>query len=274
MQHPLLNEAEITLNVLRLDLPDPLISGNKWFKLHQYIVHAQQNGINTLLSFGGAWSNHIAALASAGEKYNLKTIGIIRGEPVRNITLDRAGRQGMKLHFVSRGRYREFRQQNFSQELIKEFGDCLVIPEGGKGPMGIQGASLISSFIPTETDYVFLPVGTGATMKGIALTIPVDIRLEGILAGRNEPEIQELMKENHPNHRKLHEDYAFGGFARITPALRAFTEDLSLISRIPFEPVYTGKMMYALFDLVEKGYFAGKSRITVIHTGGLQYQNS
>lgn len=274
MQHPLLTEAGITLDVLRLDLPDPLTGGNKWFKLHKYIEHARENEINTLLSFGGAFSNHIAALAAAGEKFNLNTIGIIRGEPVRNITIERAERLGMKLYFVSRQQYREFRVKNFAAELFSDFGRCIIIPEGGNGPMGIQGASLISSFIPPESDFVFLPVGTGATMKGIAMTLSPEIRLEGILAGRNASEIQEMMKENHHNHRKLHEDYVFGGFARISPALKSFTEELSTVSGIPFEPVYTGKLMYGLFDLISKGYFSRDSRVTAIHTGGLQYQNS
>ena len=239
-----------------------------------YLVKAEQEGYDTLLSFGGAWSNHIAALAAAGKEHGLNTIGIIRGEKVRNVTLTRAEQQGMKLHFITRGQFREFRQQQYAPELFTSYGKCLVIPEGGNGAEGILGAAEITRYIPADTNYVILPVGTGATMKGIAMKLSPGVNLEGILVAGNEPAIRKMMESVSHQHSGIHSSYVMGGYAKTNASLLNFLDQLKRFTSVPFEPVYTGKMMYGILDLATKGYFPRGSRLCIIHTGGLQYQNS
>jgi 1-aminocyclopropane-1-carboxylate deaminase len=260
----------VVLKVVRFDLIDLLTGGNKWFKLAPYLEIASSRNLNALLSFGGAYSNHIAALAAAGERYNFKTIGIIRGEAVSNITLNRAEAQGMTLKFVSRRLYRELRE-NSSHSFLELFSDSLVIPEGGGGAAGMEGASAMYNFIPEDADHIVVAAGTGTTAAGIAKKLLPHQHLHCINVAANSQAITALLSGGRT---QVYSDYNFGRYARTTPELGEFCRSFWDRFAIPLEPVYTGKAMYGAYDLLRKGAFSPGSTVYFLHTGGLQYQNS
>jgi 1-aminocyclopropane-1-carboxylate deaminase len=260
----------VDLKVVRFDQMDLLTGGNKWFKLAPYLNLARERGIRSLLSFGGAYSNHIAAVAAAGQRYNFRTAGIIRGEEVVNTTLNRARAQGMKLHFVSRSLYRELRG-NLQHPFLDDFREDLIIPEGGSGELGMEGAAMMHEFIPMDADHLLLATGTGTTAAGISKKLLPHQQLHCINVAASASAITSLVSGSAV---QVYEAYHFGRYARITSGLEEFCHAFSASYAIPLEPVYTGKAMFGAYDLLRQGAFEAGSKLCFLHTGGLQYQNS
>lgn len=286
----LLKKAEVSVFVKREDLNHPFVSGNKWWKLKYNLEEAERQGNSTLLTFGGAFSNHIYATAAASRELGLKSIGIIRGEEISilNKTLRFAKDQGMQLHFVSRETYRQKTEEEFVSQLKKQFGDFYLIPEGGTNSLAIQGVAEFAEQLKMEMDldYVCCACGTGGTLTGIISVMPEKkvVGFSSLKGGFLSEEVMRLLgeevvgkrmgrKEDEKMKRKNWEvmtDYHFGGYAKHTPELLRFIKNFDEEFSIPLEHVYTGKLFFGLFDLIQKGYFPKESRILVLHTGGLQ----
>ncbi len=272
------HENNVRLFVLRLDIIHPIISGNKWYKLKYNLETAKQSGYEKILSFGGAFSNHIHALAAASSEAGLKSIGIIRGErpfPL-NPTLDFAIKQGMDLHFVSRTDYRDKTSADFIRNLEKRYGPFYLVPEGGSNHLALKGISEIVNKKVKGYDYLCLPVGTGGTIGGIIAGMDGEGKIYGFLVLKGDflkKAIQELISSYNNNsysNWSLMSDYHFGGYAKFNSQLINFINQFKSDFGIPLDPIYTGKMMFGVFDLLEKGCFKKGSKILTIHTGGLQ----
>ena len=263
----------------RLDLIHPLINGNKWFKMKYNLLEAEEKGFNTLLTFGGAYSNHIHATAAAGKQFGLKTIGIIRGEehlPL-NPTLQFASEYGMTLHYVSRGEYRNKHTKEFQEKLINEFGNVYIVPEGGTNTLALKGCSGIPGLIENEYDYLCVACGTSGTFSGLAVGLDGGKHLLGfsVLKGGEFliDQSNELIKQYNGkkySNTQINLDYHFGGYAKITRGLIEFINEFEKLNGIPLDPVYTGKMMYGIYDLYRNGFFKEGEAIVALHTGGLQ----
>jgi 1-aminocyclopropane-1-carboxylate deaminase len=234
-------------------------------------------GHDTLLTFGGAYSNHIFATAAAGKELGLKTIGIIRGEKTLplNHTLAFAESCGMKLHYVSRETYRKKTETEFIEQLHHQFGNFYLIPEGGTNELAIKGCTEFATQINEEIDfdYLCLSIGTGGTMAGMIEGINASRKIIGFSSLKGGAFLQEELK-NFSSAEKLNwsinTDYHLGGYGKITPELMAFIEDMKTNYQLPLDQVYTAKMMMGVFDLIRKNYFEHGSSILVLHTGGLQ----
>ena len=263
----------IKLFVKRDDLIHPQISGNKWRKLKYNIEEMRRQGKNTMLTFGGSYSNHILAAAAAGKEFDFETIGIIRGEEPKekNERLKYAGRSEMKLHFVSREKFRTITTPEFLDEMKKIFGDFYLVPQGGANEPGVKGCSEIVSEIKTDFTHICCAAGTGATLAGIASSLPAGKTAIGFCVHKGFGSVKEdLVKWTRAkNNFMLMTDYHFGGFAKSTEELKNFTETFSREKQIPVEPVYTGKMFYGIYDLVKQNFFPPGSVIITIHTGGI-----
>ncbi|MER2999410.1 1-aminocyclopropane-1-carboxylate deaminase/D-cysteine desulfhydrase [Pontibacter populi] len=279
LQHPLLQEHKLILWVKREDLLHPHISGNKWRKLKYNLQEAKVQGKETLLTFGGAYSNHIAATAAAGAEFGFKTIGIIRGEehlPL-NPTLQFATEQGMELHYISRELYRHKNEPYFLAELAVNYNQPYLVSEGGTNQLAVKGCTEIIDDIDVDFDVICCASGTGGTIAGLIAGLAGEKQVLGFPALKGgdflKDEIDQLVYnysgENYSNWQLI-TDYHFGGYAKVKPELLEFIHQFQEQHHIPLEPVYTGKMFYGLFDLIAKGYFAKGTRIVAVHTGGLQ----
>ena len=273
-----LTENQVEIDVLRLDQIHPVISGNKWFKLKYYLREAIDNHHQTILSFGGAYSNHIVATAYAAAEYGLSSVGIIRGDEERALshTLKAAADYGMQLHFISRADYRLKETDNFLQHIRKQFGNVYVIPEGGAGPRGVKGSEEILALTdyPTYT-HIICAVGTGTMFAGLAHSISPAQELIGIpvLKGfnRHVGKLPACFPEASGKFNcRLFYDYHFGGYGKSAESLLTFMNDFYRQSAIPSDFVYTGKMFFALMQLVRQGYFRKETKVLAIHSGGLQ----
>ncbi len=262
---------DVMMEVLRLDKIHPVISGNKWYKLRFYLQQAIDQHKKTICTFGGAWSNHIVATAAACAENGLQSIGIIRGEKpaVLSVTLQAAIGFGMQLHFTSREDYRNKKIPfDNSQESI------LTVPEGGYGITGAEGASTILELVqPGNYTDICCACGTGTMLAGLAMAAAPQTRITGISILKNhtglENNIRSLMGESNKEFTVLH-DFHQGGYAKKTEALLSFMNRFYSKTGIPSDFVYTGKLFYAVDQLVNEDYFAPGSRILVIHSGGLQ----
>lgn len=277
VQIDLLTEKGVSLWVKRDDLIHPDISGNKSRKLKYNLLQAEKEGQKTLLTFGGAYSNHIAATAFAAKLFGFKSIGIIRGERPKNenATLIKARADGMKLKFVSRREYSQKTEKAFLENLKKEFGDFYCIPEGGANSLAVKGCSEILQEVEMDFDFVCVPCGTGTTLAGIISSLKYDQKALGfpVLKGGGfiENEVRKLLGNEIPADKmELIIDYHFGGYAKIKPELVGFVNWFYSESGIPLDLVYTAKMFYGIFDLLEMGFFPQESKILAVHTGGLQ----
>ncbi|MED5528862.1 MAG: pyridoxal-phosphate dependent enzyme [Pseudomonadota bacterium] len=279
----ILDEQAITLKVLRLDEIHPLVTGSKWFKLKLNISYVQEKGITSILSFGGAYSNHILALAVIGKMLGIETIGIIRGELVEplNPVLKFAREQGMILRGMDRSNYRQKHKAWLIKKLRLRFGDFYLLPEGGSNELAVKGCETLAQFIPKVITQrglcVALPCGTGATMagliRGLACCQRVTVlgfsvlKAEGYLATEVAKWTRATACTELPAWQVI-DDYHCGGYAKSNAELSAFMECWKTDSNIPLEPVYTGKMFYGLFKLIEAGYYREGTEILAIHTGG------
>lgn len=268
---------DITLIIRRLDLVHPQISGNKFFKLKYNFLEAKRQGYQHILSFGGAYSNHIAATAFAAQQFGFQSVGVIRGEELAdrplNPTLATAQQFGMKLHFVSRDEYRRKQQPEYLAELARQFPEHYVIPEGGTNALAIQGCQEILKDSDAQFDVICCAVGTGGTISGLIEASHGHQQVLGFSALKGsflKDEVAQLTKKTNWN---ILDDYCCGGYAKTSAALVQFIRDFEAEFSIPLEQVYTAKMLMGIFDLIEKNYFPARSKLLVIHSGGLQGRN-
>ncbi len=260
----LFSEKGIEVSVLRLDLIHPQISGNKWFKLKYNLEEAKKRGVDTILTFGGAFSNHIHATAVACNQFGFKSIGVIRGEKESesNSTLSEAKKYGMELHFVSREDYKLKNEEDFISELKNKFGNFYLIPEGGDNLLGEKGCEEI---LPKENDFdvIFCACGTGTTFNGISKSLKPNQKLYGISVLKGEPFGKLANSE-------ILTEYHFGGYAKHTEQLLNFKSKFERESNIPLDYVYTAKLFFAIQDLISKNRISNNSKVLIIHSGGLQ----
>jgi 1-aminocyclopropane-1-carboxylate deaminase/D-cysteine desulfhydrase-like pyridoxal-dependent ACC family enzyme len=272
----------LDVQVLRLDKIHPAISGNKWFKLKYYLEAARVQQKKRLISFGGAYSNHLAALAYAAQACGFTSTAFIRGEkaPELSHTLTTAWQYGMELRFLPRRDYRGKTDPGFLSALALQYPDALIIPEGGADALGVRGAEEIT-LLPDVKSYAHIccAAGTGATLAGLLNGSDPQQRLTGIsvLKGTKGLEPVDLSLIKHPaltaRLSMLH-DYHFGGYARWNSELLDLMNQVYDRSGIPTDFVYTAKLFYALVDLARSNYFPPGSRILILHSGGLQGNRS
>ena len=265
----------VSLYIKREDLIHPFISGNKYRKLKYNLLQANKDKSSTLLTFGGAFSNHIAAVAFAGKEYGFKTIGIIRGEELstkikENPTLLFAQEKGMQFYFETRENYRNKGSQNYVNNLKALFGDFYLIPEGGTNDLAILGCEEILTPNDYAFDYICCSVGTGGTIAGIINSTSENQKVIGFSALKGDFVKYDIHKFTAKVNWILKDDYAFGGYAKTTTELIEFINSFYNRNKIPLDPVYTAKMMFGIDDLIKKNYFPEGSKILAIHTGGLQ----
>lgn len=260
-----INHEGYRLSMLRLDLLDPEISGNKWFKLKYNLRKARELNKKTILTFGGAFSNHIAATAAACHRLDFQSIGIIRGEESSqsNATLSGAKEKGMQLLFVGREAYRQKEEEPYLLSLEQRFPDAYIIPEGGDNALGQQGCEDILGPATQAFDHVFCAYGTGTTFNGLAKALQPHQRLSGIHVLKYEA------LSNLP-HTAILNDYHFGGYANHTQELLDFKTWFEMQFAIQLDYVYTAKLGYAVFDLIKQGKISKEENILIIHSGGLQ----
>lgn len=275
-QHVWLDEKKnIELSIKREDLIHPFVSGNKYRKLKYNVLQAREENKTTLLTFGGAFSNHIAAVASAGKAEDFNTIGIIRGEELKdkvdtNPTLSFAKSCGMTFIFISRKDYRDKSNPNFISNLKDQFGDFYLIPEGGTNNLAIKGSEEILNEKDSKFDYICCAVGTGGTISGIINASKSNQKVLGFSSLKGDFLNKDISKFVTSTNWELITDYHFGGYGKINDSLITFINKFKSENKIPLDPIYTGKMMFGIFDLIKKGYFKPNSKILAIHTGGLQ----
>ena len=265
----------IKISIKRLDCIHPQISGNKFFKLKYNLLEAQRLGYRQLLTFGGAYSNHIAATAYAAQYFGFDCIGIIRGEELANkplnSTLRLAQENGMQLQFVSREIYRQKQEATFLAHLKMQFPDAYIIPEGGSNALAVQGCqAILSEQDLVNYDVICAAVGTGGTLAGIINASSDTQQILGFSALKGDFLNAEVQQYTAKQNWKIIDDYCCGGYAKTTAELRSFIDDFEQQYGIPLEPIYTGKMLYGLIDLLKKNYFQAGTRVLVIHSGGLQ----
>lgn len=278
LNHLFLESKNIELAVMRLDLIHPGVSGNKFFKLKYNLKQARKEGIETILTFGGAYSNHIYATAEAAKSEGFRSVGIIRGERTEplNPTLAHAESLGMKLHFVDRETYRRKTDSDFISSLENLFGKFYLIPEGGTNPLAIKGTGEIIGEKEGNYSHFAVSIGTGGTFAGVASSISPFQNLVGFSSLKGEfihAEIENLLSENQlisEGKYQVNTDYHFGGYGKYTPELLEFIREFYQNYGIALDPIYTGKMAFGVWDLIKKGFFEPKSKILMIHTGGLQ----
>lgn len=260
----LFSEKGIEVSVLRLDLIHPQISGNKWFKLKYNLEEARKQGADTILTFGGAFSNHIHATAVACNQFGFKSIGVIRGEKESesNSTLSEARKYGMELYFFSREDYKRKSEEEFISELKNKFGNIYLIPEGGDNLLGEKGCEEI---LPKENDFdfIFCACGTGTTFSGIKKSLRSNQILTGISVLKGEP-------SGRLTDSDILIGYHFGGYAKHTQQLLDFKNKFESENEISLDYVYTSKLFFAVQDLISKNKIAANSKVLVIHSGGLQ----
>ncbi len=269
--------TNIQIQMLRLDQIHPAISGNKWFKLHQYIDTVLQDNYAGIITFGGAYSNHLVATAAACHSHNIPCIGFVRGlEGTDNPTesLQECRQWNMELQFLSRTAYAEKSDPGFLTQLQQQYPDHLIIPEGGYGAPGIAGAGKINAYIPTDTDLIALPVGSGTTIMGIINQLKENQQAIGFAAIKQGAYLKETIRQHGNNTNwQLETEYHFGGFGKHKPELIDFINNFRQQQGISLDFVYTAKMMYGLLDCIEKYQWRDK-KIVALHTGGLQGNRS
>lgn len=276
----ILAEKEVELWIKREDEIHPEVSGNKFRKLKYNILQAKKENQNTILSFGGAFSNHILATASAAKMEGLNSIGVIRGEELgedlkatlsSNPTLSTAYSYGMKFVFISREDYRKKSEPEMISKLNLELGDFYLVPEGGTNELAVKGCEEILTKDDEQFDYICSCVGTGGTLAGLINSSSSNQKVLGYPALKGDFLKEEIEKfVSSKNNWELITDYNFGGYAKHPIELIQFINEFKKQTDIALDPIYTGKMMYGILDQVQNDKFSKGSKILVIHTGGLQ----
>lgn len=265
----------IELFIKREDQLHPIISGNKFRKLKYNIRAAKEQNKKTLLTFGGAFSNHIVAVAGAGKEFDFETIGIIRGEELQekiqeNPSLVVAQQFGMKLVFVSRDTYRLKDTPEFLEYLQSKFGDFYLLPEGGTNVLAIKGCEEILSDDDINFTHICASIGTGGTISGLINRAASHQNIIGFSSLKGDFLQNDIAKFANQKNWTINCEYHFGGYGKVTNELIEFINSFYLDHAIPLDPIYTGKMMFGIFDLIQNNYFPPNSKILAIHTGGLQ----
>ncbi len=276
---PILEEKEVELFIKREDEIHPFVSGNKFRKLKYNLQKAKNQGYKTLLTFGGAFSNHIIATAVAGKITGFQTIGIIRGDELatdfqqtiaENPTLKEAHKNGMKLEFVSRETYRNKTSSIFLENLKQQFGDFYLIPEGGTNELAIKGCEEILVAEDSKFDYICCAVGTGGTISGLINASQNHQKVIGFPALKGDFLTSEIKKYAKKSNWNLQTEYHFGGYAKYNATLIRFINDFKKETNVLLDPIYTAKMIYGLLEIIKNDGFQKGSKILAIHTGGLQ----
>ncbi|PSL03056.1 1-aminocyclopropane-1-carboxylate deaminase/D-cysteine desulfhydrase [Cecembia rubra] len=278
LHHPLWEKKGIELSIKRLDQVHSMASGNKFFKLKYNLIQAQKLGKSTLLTFGGAYSNHIFATAAAAEYVGFKSIGIIRGEETLplNPTLKAAQSHGMELQYLSRSVYRNKKEEAFIDNLKKQYGDFYLVPEGGTNALAIQGTAEILTEKDSKFSHICTSIGTGGTFSGLAKSIEPDQVLIGFSSLKGDfihEEIRSLFSQFEIQTKgkiQILDQYHFGGYGKHNEGLLEFIRWFYQEFQIPLDPVYTGKMVYGLLDQIKNNLIPIGSKILVLHTGGIQ----
>ncbi len=265
----------ISLVIKREDLIHPFVSGNKFRKLKYNLLQAKAENQSTLLTFGGAYSNHIAAVGYAGKENGFQTIGIIRGDELgdkieSNPTLKFAQECGMQFEFVSRETYRLKTEATFLEQLQQQYGAFYLIPEGGTNTFAIQGCEEILTPEDASFDYVACAIGTGGTISGLINSVLPHQKVLGFPALKGDFLQDEIRNFVRQDNWELITDYHFGGYGKVTNELIDWINQFYEQTQIPLDPVYTGKMVFGIVDLIAKNYFPENAKILLIHTGGLQ----
>lgn len=268
-------DLPVQVAVKRLDQTHPQISGNKFFKLKYNFLEAQRLNLKQIITFGGAYSNHIAATAYAAHRFGFQSIGIIRGDELAhkalNPTLLTAQQLGMQLQFVSREIYRLKDTPEFLAELKRKYPHAYIVPEGGTNTLAIQGSQeILTKTDLQDYDVICCAVGTGGTITGLIEASTDRHTILGFSALKGDFLQQEVAQRTLKRNWKIIDDYCFGGYAKTSSELFQFIQNFENKYQIPLEQIYTGKMLYGIFDLIAKGYFDENTRILAIHSGGLQ----
>ncbi len=282
-------EKLISIDCLRLDKIHPFVSGNKWYKLKYSILHGYQSGRSQFLSFGGAYSNHLHALAYVGKHLNVKTVGIIRGERVEplNPTLQDCQDWGMELRWVSREQYRQLTSNSIGEDPLasaqKQFfllyPEAWIIPEGGAGSDGVLGVESLFNALHhkglLDYDFIVTPVGSGTTLAGVARAKIGRAKCLGFSALRGASDLERRVESQLEDAAKVNQwsiahDYHFGGFAKINSRLTNFISTIYKQYDFLLDPIYTGKMLYGLAEYIHQGRIPSGSKVLMVHTGGLQ----
>ena len=266
----------IELFIKREDKLHPIISGNKFRKLKYNLAEAKKQNHTTLVTFGGAFSNHILAVAGAGFEFGFKTIGVIRGEELENKinenpTLQKAKQLGMQFYFVSRTVYREKETISFIKHLQEKFGRFFLIPEGGTNQLAIKGCEeILTNFDKTYFTHIACAIGTGGTISGLINSSNKNQQVIGFSSLKGSFLSDVIRNFASKTNWNSIEEYHFGGYGKVTNELIQFLNSFFLQTNIPLDPIYTGKMVFGVLDLINKDYFPENSKILMIHTGGLQ----
>ena len=276
MQSQFLDDAGITLYIKRDDLLHPEFGGNKWRKLKYNLINAQNNNYHTLLTFGGAYSNHIYATAAAGKHFGFKTISFIRGEehtPL-NETLSFAKNCGMQLHYINRKQYKEKDSHEFLQTLKNKFAEAYILPEGGSNSLALKGCAETINEIDINFDLICSACGTGATLAGYISALNSKQSALGFAVLKGDfltNEVSSFLKDKRDlPYWEINNDFHFGGYAKINADLINFMKNFEEEYKIPLDAIYNGKMFYGLFELIKTGRFKPNSTIIAVHSGGLQ----
>ena len=279
LEDDLFIKNKLKVFIARLDKIHPIISGNKLFKLHYFIEAALKSSHKTIITYGGAFSNHLLASAYACKLYGIKCIGIVRGERPENLshTLIQCQEYGMELFFIPRDIYRNISQTEIPEFLLPTVREAVVVAEGGYCPQGAIGASLIMDKIEKiNATHICAAVGTATTISGLLMEAKPNQQIIGIPVIKNMKDINErvFLLTGHRYEPTIFEDYSFGGYAKKTEELISFMNAFYTKHKIPTDFVYTAKMMYGVMDKIKKGFFPPLSRIVCLHTGGLQGNQS
>ena len=260
------------IDILRDDLIHPIVCGNKWRKLKYAIEFIKTNQLETIVTFGGAYSNHVIATAFAGKAFNIQTMAFIRGDEVRktNHYEQLAIDYGMTLHHVERTAYKDKRAL-FNQYFGHD-SKAFFLDEGGNHPLALKGCAEILDELKTEYDYIILPLGTGTTMEGLVQGVikkTLNTKILGISSLKNNFELDRRLEKHDTNYWHVFHDYHRGKYAKSDDDLKKFIEHFKQETGVPIETVYTGKMMMAVADLIQQNYFKPIDKILLVHTGGL-----
>ena len=269
------DNASVKVFIRREDLIHPFVSGNKFRKLKYNLLQAKKENQHTLLTFGGAYSNHIAATAFAGKENGFQTVGVIRGEELEakideNPTLQFAQDCGMKFEFVSRDAYRLKDTANFVEKLREKHGSFYLVPEGGTNEFAVNGCEEILNKADEDYDFICCAVGTGGTISGLINGSFEGQKVLGFPALKGDFLQKDIRNFAKNNNFSLLNEYHFGGYGKVTSELIEFINSFYKKNKIPLDPIYTGKMVFGVIDLIQKNYFPKNAKILLIHTGGLQ----
>lgn len=267
--------------MLRLDTVHPEVSGNKWYKLKHNIDYCLRQGIDRVLTFGGAYSNHLVATAAAAQLAGLKSIGIVRGTYAQEQitpTLQACVVHSMELHFVSIEDYKLKDDPETLKHLSERYSNTFIIPEGGANEQGRAGAGEIAALIPERFTHVAVSVGTGTTLIGLANHLPTKTIISGYAPMKGgsylNAEVAKYIDDNKKASVHIYDTWHFGGFGKHNDELISFMNDFYNSQAIPLDVVYTAKMMYGLREQLLGGIYSTDARILCIHTGGLQGNTS